>query len=279
MKNSKAFTLIELLVVIAIIAILAAILFPVFAQAKEAAKKTQDLNNVKQFAVAMVTYCSDTDDVLPISVPGNNGGTIFTTPWDRTPTTDPALRQSIWANAVQPYIKNWAMYTSPAASKDWDPAAGANNPLKFALSYHYNSYLNSLSTSSVTSSASALLMWTGTGKTKTVGYSFAYPLIVVGSGVLSPSYSGVFHFERSGANCVSGVSMFTEVGTADYRVFSGGQNIVRVDGHAKFAKNGSADSPIAASDPATGVWTSYWINPTDYAAGCGYSEAHSPYHE
>lgn len=61
----KAFTLIELLVVIAIIAILAAILFPVFAQAKEAAKKTAALSNKKQLALCFIMYSADHDDVLP----------------------------------------------------------------------------------------------------------------------------------------------------------------------------------------------------------------------
>ncbi len=61
----RAFTLIELLVVIAIIAILAAILFPVFAQAKEAAKKTQTLSNAKQNGTAIQIYTADYDDYLP----------------------------------------------------------------------------------------------------------------------------------------------------------------------------------------------------------------------
>ncbi|RYG45286.1 prepilin-type N-terminal cleavage/methylation domain-containing protein [bacterium] len=61
----KAFTLIELLVVIAIIAILAAILFPVFAQAKLAAKKTAGLNATKQIGLATNIYINDVDDVLP----------------------------------------------------------------------------------------------------------------------------------------------------------------------------------------------------------------------
>jgi len=61
----KAFTLIELLVVIAIIAILAAILFPVFAQAKLAAKKTADLSNVKQISLGAMMYCGDADDYFP----------------------------------------------------------------------------------------------------------------------------------------------------------------------------------------------------------------------
>jgi len=63
-KNKKAFTLIELLVVIAIIAILAAILFPVFAQAKEAAKKTQCLSNTKQIGMATMLYVENYDDTL-----------------------------------------------------------------------------------------------------------------------------------------------------------------------------------------------------------------------
>jgi len=70
MKNSsiqRAFTLIELLVVIAIIAILAAILFPVFAQAKAAAKKTQSLSNVKQLNLGIMMYTNDSDDMLPMA--------------------------------------------------------------------------------------------------------------------------------------------------------------------------------------------------------------------
>lgn len=65
MKN-KAFTLIELLVVIAIIAILAAILFPVFANAKEAAKRTACLNNGKQIGTALYLYLNDHDDTMPL---------------------------------------------------------------------------------------------------------------------------------------------------------------------------------------------------------------------
>lgn len=64
-RNSTGFTLIELLVVIAIIAILAAILFPVFAQAKEAAKKTACVSNMKQQGLAAMMYANDHDDALP----------------------------------------------------------------------------------------------------------------------------------------------------------------------------------------------------------------------
>ncbi|HEY0868732.1 MAG TPA: prepilin-type N-terminal cleavage/methylation domain-containing protein, partial [Fimbriimonas sp.] len=62
--RSKAFTLIELLVVIAIIAILAAILFPVFAQAKVAAKKTSVISNAKQMGLSQLMYGADSDDLF-----------------------------------------------------------------------------------------------------------------------------------------------------------------------------------------------------------------------
>jgi prepilin-type N-terminal cleavage/methylation domain-containing protein/prepilin-type processing-associated H-X9-DG protein len=74
MKRTAAFTLIELLVVIAIIAILAAILFPVFAQAKEAANRTTCASNLKQLGTAFYLYMSDFDDILP--TPGGGTRTV-----------------------------------------------------------------------------------------------------------------------------------------------------------------------------------------------------------
>ena len=86
----RAFTLIELLVVIAIIAILAAILFPVFAQAKAAAKKSTCLSNTKQIGVATVLYEGDYDDIIPLA-----GYQNFVA---NTPTT--------WMFLVDPYVKS-----------------------------------------------------------------------------------------------------------------------------------------------------------------------------
>src|SRR5512142_2638021 len=67
LRGRKAFTLIELLVVIAIIAILAAILFPVFAQAREAARKTSCLSNTKQLGLAVMQYVQDYDESYPMN--------------------------------------------------------------------------------------------------------------------------------------------------------------------------------------------------------------------
>lgn len=103
MKKSYAFTLIELLVVIAIIAILAAILFPVFAQAKLAAKKATDISNHKQITLGMLMYANDADDMLAPAialVPGLDPDGIST---NGKVTVDP------WQCIVQPYLKNWAV--------------------------------------------------------------------------------------------------------------------------------------------------------------------------
>ncbi len=100
----RAFTLIELLVVIAIIAILAAILFPVFAQAKEAAKRTACLSNAKQIALSQKMYGTDNDDTLPIFHAYN------TTP---APWTDGHLGTEI---ALLPYVKSKDLFKSPLDS-------------------------------------------------------------------------------------------------------------------------------------------------------------------
>lgn len=106
----KAFTLIELLVVIAIIAILAAILFPVFAQAKAAAKRTAQLSNTKQTVLSTIMYQSDNDDVLPLmSVFGpsgvNNGAYVYINGYGCYP----------WPQLIQPYSKNVDILLDPSA--------------------------------------------------------------------------------------------------------------------------------------------------------------------
>ena len=93
----RAFTLIELLVVIAIIAILAAILFPVFAQAKEAAKKTKSLAQMRQLSASVMMYAGDYDDYF---VPASNRAV----PAGQDPT--------VWPPLVNPYVKNEEMFVA-----------------------------------------------------------------------------------------------------------------------------------------------------------------------
>jgi prepilin-type N-terminal cleavage/methylation domain-containing protein/prepilin-type processing-associated H-X9-DG protein len=100
---SRGFTLIELLVGIAIIAILAAILFPVFAQAREAARKAACLSNAKQIGTGMYMYAQDFDEVLPMSTYWPWCG--YSTPSD--------FRIPKWMDLISPYIKNTRVFTCP----------------------------------------------------------------------------------------------------------------------------------------------------------------------
>jgi len=123
----RAFTLIELLVVIAIIAILAAILFPVFAQARESARRTMCLSNTKQIGSAMQMYVQDYDETTPsvIHYSGHNDDPDF------------------WV-IIQPYVKNVQMFYCPDRT-EWamptgDDCSGqeAFNPQQRCIGYGYN---------------------------------------------------------------------------------------------------------------------------------------------
>lgn len=114
----RAFTLIELLVVIAIIAILAAILFPVFAQVKEAAFGVRNMSNLRQISLAVLQYNSDQEDTFPLAVcqePPQNLAAIYP-PANGKPlqTTPPGVIP--WHEAVALYLKETKTFVSPLAT-------------------------------------------------------------------------------------------------------------------------------------------------------------------
>ena len=115
----RGFTLIELLVVIAIIAILAAILFPVFAKARERGKQTACLNNLKQFGIAFRTYADDADGYMPHDWRG------VPEPGSRLPRAGGYDGGPIW-----PYVRSAAIYYCPS-----DPRPGKD--LKFSYGYDW----------------------------------------------------------------------------------------------------------------------------------------------
>ncbi len=115
-RKIKGFTLIELLVVIAIIAILAAILFPVFAQAREQARKTSCVSNLRQLATCITMYEQDYDETAPLIL-GYDGANF-----------------NIWQKLVQPYAKNYQIVICPDSPyKKSDPTAAFDYWLSYGM--------------------------------------------------------------------------------------------------------------------------------------------------
>ena len=121
----RGFTLIELLVVIAIIAILAAILFPVFARAREKARQTSCLSNLKQLGLAWQMYAQDYDEIGPFCQVNNLGG----------------MGTAHWPFLLKGYVKNNQIFDCPSYTKRYDGGQTYNGTA--GPSYGQNVYLGS----------------------------------------------------------------------------------------------------------------------------------------
>ena len=112
MRSKRGFTLIELLVVIAIIAILAAILFPVFARAREKARQTSCLNNVKQMVLGTCMYVQDYDETFPFADMYWPAAALR--PWQGSSGT-----YVYWCDLIYPYVMNKQVFYCPSNMEDW----------------------------------------------------------------------------------------------------------------------------------------------------------------
>ncbi len=141
----KGFTLIELLVVIAIIAILASILFPVFARARENARRTTCLSNLKQLGLGMMQYTQDYDEKFPQphSTSGSYGNFQYFRPFPPNAvsgTLNPAY-DTTWAAVLLPYTKSPQIMSCPSQqSLDWYTNT-STFAIKMPVSYTYNRLL------------------------------------------------------------------------------------------------------------------------------------------
>jgi len=203
---ARAFTLIELLVVIAIIAILAAILFPVFAQARAKARQTACLSNCRQIGLAFMQYASDYDECLPLS-------------------TDTS-RDLSWTNTMQPYIKNRQIYRCPDdLSTNWvTPLSGAT--VTRLSSYFLNDWLAGTlkyaNLASINSPASVIYVSEGAlNKTGDHFHTFLW--------AADPEKTG-------GPGAGQFDSVANETTELALRQHNGGLNNVYSDGHAKWSK-------------------------------------------
>lgn len=253
----KAFTLIELLVVIAIIAILAAILFPVFAQAKAAAKKTNDLSQLKQLGLASLMYSGDYDDsamAFPYagqwstSCPGCGSNTTFTH----------GEMGAWWSDRLQPYVKNKGIFANPTNTDTlfldngyWLPgstsaadntnqlaniAAGKPDTESYRVTYTFNQFVSHGDANPLTPGAASMTAMDQPANTVLLGPSdnwFSRSSCQTNGSGNSVDFewdisTGGFGYELWGADADG--SDLTKAG------FNGGANFAFTDGHAKYAK-------------------------------------------
>ncbi len=139
----RAFTLIELLVVIAIIAILAAILFPVFARAREKARQASCQSNLRQFGTSLRMYSQDYDERWLI---GSNAASA--------PTTPPDTNRNFWRFPLQPYVKNWQIFVCPSRAPG-DLSSASDQGLQ---AYGYNRNLDGRSDGDIAHAAETCAM-------------------------------------------------------------------------------------------------------------------------
>ncbi len=248
----KAFTLIELLVVIAIIAILAAILFPVFAQAKEAAKKTQTISNAKQMGTSLMIYTGDYDDLFPSTNMTNYAsgayitGTVSDTPanWRSNNAAWVSANGSVFPNNTFPYSKNSQILEAAGVPADSTWAGGTPAASRLAATWFnsltMNGFLSGFSQTAINEVSRIPMLWYGNGKQKVEGYGSSNPLLTcAGSSLNTPCVfnpSG-YPTATSAYAGYGGVTFSTALpNAASTYVHNGGQVYVHSDTSAKFVK-------------------------------------------
>jgi len=225
----SAFTLIELLVVIAITAILAAILFPVFAQAREAARKSSCQSNLKQIGAAWMMYAQDFDEKTPGAAPGAGGNPNH----DCTVMAGRGSYGGWVGNLLYPYTKNSGIYNCPSkvnlVGVNRDPGGVNCNivpiPQFFAVSYGFNYVCAwNRNMSDIPKAADAAIFWDSITAWEDCGYKSTCGLW--GQRDI-PAY-----LNKMGRPLLGGMTANTSIHVVPH---SGMNNFLYSDGHVKSA--------------------------------------------
>lgn len=225
-SNNRAFTLIELLVVVAIIAVLAAILFPVFARARESARRTSCLSNLKQIGLGVMQYLQDYDDTYP------RASRCATD--QNTSCTGAGNSFVLWPWAIYPYVKNTQVFLCPSrdeGAEGWGGGAASRIRGNYGANLLMMGYTSvggypNVKMASVASPASTyLIMDSGT-------YSISPYYIHTGN------HDQEFYLPGIGE--MGGTSSYSRIVAKMHDFNSGrhfqGVNIIFADGHVKWVK-------------------------------------------
>lgn len=224
-KENRAFTLLEILVVIAILALLAAILFPVMARAKESAKKTVCLSNIRQLSFGLGLYVTENNDTFPASAEDPSSGLPYWFPGDNMPLgfIDPAEKQN-WGAGILPYVTNRDVFVCPSARLDTSPVFGVVPAPGGNASYMYNGAVSRKSFSQI-SSASRLVVLHGSSRTTRDAYVQPTPFGT------QDAKGEVFFDTVHGVPVCNGIDI-DKAGS----VHSSGDNYIWADAHAKYKR-------------------------------------------
>lgn len=265
--SRRGFTLIELLVVIAIIAILAAILFPVFARARENARRSSCASNIRQLGLAAMQYTQDNDESMPPNfVPGNpNQIPPDGACWDTGATPGTAACQIYWPQILYSYHKSGQLWYCP----------NSNFKANKGLLFHYgaNQFLQSVGTTvklaGIKSPATAYYIFDSSITTMPPNYAAApkaiitpppLPLIYMpGAGDVNSAAKGICNqYTTAGGAALKDATLDCNSG----RHF-GGVNMGFADGHVKWLKT----SVVQAEAAKAAVPAACTVNCTTYQYG------------